>query len=134
MENLGKIIVNKAELYIYPAGEEDRDYPVPNQLFCLEKTAENNYLLVDDISNSINRNTLNPYLIFGGTLKYDGEQRYYRMNISKFFQRLVDDETAEKAVYIQTASVTDAGRMLLANEKSENLKAKLYLTYTKINQ
>ena len=134
LENLGKIIVNKAELYIYPAGEEDRDYPVPIQLFCLEKTADNNYLLVDDISNSINRNTLNPYLIFGGTLKYDGEQRYFRMNISKFFQRLVDDETAEKAVYIQTASVTDAGRMLLANEKSENLKAKLYLTYTKINQ
>lgn len=134
LEDLGKIIVNKAELYIYPAGEEDRAYPVPIQLFCLEKTTDDNYLLVDDISNSINRNTLNPYLIFGGTLKYDGERPYFRMNISKFFQRLVDSETVEKAIYIQTASVTDTGRMLLANEKSESLRAKLYLTYTKTNQ
>ena len=134
LQDLGKIIINKAELYVYPAGEEDRNYPVPNQLFCLEKTSDDKYLLVDDISNSINRNSLNPYLIFGGTLKFDGERRYFRMNISKFFQRLVDDETDEKAIYIQTASVTDAGRMLLANEKSETLRAKLYLTYTKINQ
>jgi hypothetical protein len=102
-------------------------------LFCLEKTADDNYLLVDDISNSINRNALNPYLIFGGTLKYDGDKRYFRMNLSKFFQRMVDNETLEKSVYIQTASVTDAGRMLLANEKSESLRAKLYLTYTKNN-
>jgi hypothetical protein len=134
LEDLGDVIVNKAELYIYPVGEEDRTYPIPNQLFCLEKTSDDNYLLIDDISNSINRNNLNPYLIFGGTLKYDGERPYFRMNLSKFFQRLVDNETAEKAVYIQTASVTEAGRMLLANEKSENLRAKLYLTYTKTNQ
>jgi hypothetical protein len=134
LENFDDIIVNKAELYLYPAGEEDRAYPIPIQLFCLEKTSDNNYLLVDDISNSINRNSLNPYLIFGGTLKYDGDKRYFRMNLSKFFQRMVDDETTEKAVYIQTASVTESGRMLLANEKSETLKAKLYLTYTKTNQ
>jgi hypothetical protein len=55
------------------------------------------------------------------------------MNLSMFFQRLVDNETDERAVYIQTASVTDSGRMLIANERSANLKAKLYLTYTKIN-
>jgi hypothetical protein len=133
LENLGNVVINKAELYLYPAGEEDRNYPIPNQLFCLEKTADDNYLLVDDISNSINRNALNPYLIFGGTLKYDGDKRYFRMNLSKFFQRMVDNETLEKSVYIQTASVTDAGRMLLANEKSESLRAKLYLTYTKNN-
>jgi hypothetical protein len=132
LENLGKVIINKAELYIYPAGEEDRDYPIPNQLFSLEKKNDN-YLLIDDISNSINRNSLNPYQIFGGTLRFDGNRRYFRMNLSKYFQRLINNQTEEKTVYIQTASVTDSGRMLLANERSGSLKAKLYLTYTKIN-
>ncbi len=133
LDNLGKVIINKAELFIYPAGDEDRNYKSPIQLFCLEKTTAGEYLLIDDITNSINRNSLNPYLIYGGTMKYDGDRRYFRMNLSMFFQRLVDNETDERAVYIQTASVTDSGRMLIANERSANLKAKLYLTYTKIN-
>jgi hypothetical protein len=63
----------------------------------------------------------------------DGDIRYYRMNISQFFQKLVDNRIDERALYIQTASVTDTARMLLVNEKGTALKAKLYLTYTKIN-
>jgi hypothetical protein len=133
LDSLGKIIVNKAELYFYAAGEEDRNFPIPNQLFCLEKTSDDKYLLIDDVTNSINRSGLNPYLIFGGTLTKDGDIRYYRMNISQFFQKLVDNRIDERALYIQTASVTDTARMLLVNEKGTALKAKLYLTYTKIN-
>jgi len=133
LDSLGKIIVNKAELYVYVAGEEDRNYPVPLQIFCLERNNDGSYLLIDDVSNSISRSSLNPYLIFGGTLKQDGDVRFFRMNISKFFQRLSDNDLDEKAIYIQTASVTDAGRMMIGNERSGAIKAKLYLTYTKIN-
>jgi hypothetical protein len=133
LDSLGEIIVNKAELYVYVAGEDDRNYPTPSQIFCLERKTDGSYLLVDDVSNSISRGSLNPYLIFGGTLKQDGDLRFFRMNISKFFQRLADNELDEKAVYIQTASVTDSGRMMLGNERSGTIKAKLYLTYTKIN-
>ena len=133
LANLDNIIVNKAELYLYAVGEEDRDYPIPDQLFGLERTNAGEFLLLDDVVTSFERNSFNPYAQFGGTLNYDGNIRYFRMNVSEFFQRLVDGETDEEAIYIQTASVTDTERMLIGNHQSTTLKAKLYLTYTKTN-
>jgi hypothetical protein len=133
LSNLGKVIVNKAELYIYVVGEEERDFPIPDQLFALERTNDGEFLLLDDIVTSFGNNSFNPYAQFGGTLKYDGSIRYFRMNISEFFQRLTDGETDENAIYIQTAAVTDSERMLIGNHRSSTLKAKLYLTYTKTN-
>lgn len=133
LADLGKVIVNKAELYVYVEGEEDIDFPIPDQLFALERANDGNFLLLDDVITSFELNSFSPYTLFGGTLKYDGPLRYFRMNISEFFQRLVDDQTDEKAIYLQTAAVTDTERMLIGNQRSATLKAKLYLTYTKTN-
>jgi hypothetical protein len=133
LDSLGKVVINKAELYLYAVGDDNREYKIPNQLFCLERSSDGKYLLVDDVANSISRSSLNPYQIFGGTLNYDGDLAYFRMNLSQFFQRLIDNDVDEKAIYIQTASVTDTGRMLIGNQKSTAFKAKLYLTYSKFN-
>lgn len=133
LDSLGDVIINRAELVIYVAGEEDRNYPIPDQLFCVEKTAEGDYSLIEDVVTSISRNSFDPFKQFGGILQSDGPIRYFSMNLSEFMQRLLDGEVDEKAIYIQPASVTDTERMLLINSNNTVLKAKLNLTYTKTN-
>ncbi len=134
LDNLGdNIVINKAELLVYSVDEDDRNYPIPDQLFCVEQSAEGSYRLVDDLITSISRNSQDPFIQFGGLLLYDGNIPYFRFNLSEFLQRIVNGEVNDKAFYIQPASLTDTERMLLGNNNSETLKAKLYLTYTKIN-
>jgi hypothetical protein len=130
--NLGKMVVNKAELIVYVAGEDDRNYKTPNQIFALQKNSSGELSIIDDVSNSITRSPLSPYQIFGGTLSNEGDKRFFRLNISKYLQLLVDGKLNENALYLQTAAITDSNRMLLANQKSSSLQAKLYLTYTKV--
>lgn len=133
LDSLGDVIINRAELVVYVAGEEDRNFPIPDQLFCVEQVNEGDYVLIDDVVTSISRNSFEPFRQFGGILQSDGPVRYFSMNLSEFMQRLIDDEIDEKAVYIQPASVTDTERMLLINSNNTALKAKLNLTYTKTN-
>ena len=133
LANLGAIIVNKAELVIQLAEEQDRNFPAPDQLFCLEKTSTDGYLLIDDVTSSVNRNPSDPFRLFGGLLSYDGDQAYFAMNLSEYLQRLVDQETEEAALYIQTAAITDTERMRIGNGQASSLQAKLFLTYTKID-
>jgi len=133
LANLGAIIVNKAELVIQVAEEQDRNFLAPDQLFCLEKTSSDGYLLIDDVTSSVNRNPSDPFRLFGGLLQYDNDQAYFAMNLSEYLQRIVDQETEEAAVYIQTAAITDTERMRIGNGQANNLQAKLFLTYTKID-
>ncbi|EJF53023.1 hypothetical protein SapgrDRAFT_1305 [Saprospira grandis DSM 2844] len=133
LANLGAIVVNKAELVIQLAEEQDRNFPAPDQLFCLEKTSTDGYLLIDDVTSSVNLNPSNPFLLFGGLLSYDEDQAYFAMNLSEYLQRLVDQETEEAALYIQTAAITDTERMRIGNGQASSLQAKLFLTYTKID-
>lgn len=133
LANLGAIIVNKAELVIQLAEEQDLNFPAPDQLFCLEKTSTDGYLLIDDVTSSVNRNPSDPFRLFGGLLSYDGDQAYFAMNLSEYLQRLVDQETEEAALYIQTAAITDTERMRIGNGQASSLQAKLFLTYTKID-
>jgi hypothetical protein len=118
---------------VYVAGEDDRNYPIPNQLFCVAKAADGSYDLIEDVVSSISRNSFEPFKQFGGLLQTDGAVRYFYMNLSEFLQPLLDGEVEENALYIQPASVTDTERMSLINNNSTILKAKLYLTYTKTN-
>ncbi|WCL80059.1 DUF4270 family protein [Saprospira sp. CCB-QB6] len=133
LANLGAIIVNKAELVIQVAEEQDRNFLAPDQLFCLEKTSSDGYLLIDDVTSSVNRNPSDPFRLFGGLIQYDDNQAYFAMNLSEYLQRIVDQETEEAAVYIQTAAVTDTERMRIGNGQANSLQAKLFLTYTKID-
>lgn len=130
VQNLGNVIINKAELVIPVADTGTSDFPEPIQLLAKIKDLGGNLVAIDDVITSINR--AQSYFLFGGVLEDTGNKNFvYRMYISEEMQALVNGTTFESAIYLTLPSALDPERVQLMNEKGMN-KAKLYLTYTKI--
>lgn len=130
VQNLGNVIINKAELVIPVADTGTNTFPEPIQMVAKIKDFGGNLVIIDDIVTSINR--AQSYFLFGGVLENTGNNNFvYRMYISEEMQALVDGTTFESAIYLTLPSALDPERVQLMNEKGIN-SAKLYLTYTKI--
>jgi hypothetical protein len=130
VEELGNVIINKAELVIPVADTGTNDFPEPIQLLAKIKNFGGELVAIDDVITSINR--AQSYFLFGGVLEDTGNKNFvYRMYISEEMQALVNGTTFEPAIYITLPSALDPERVQLMNEKGIN-SAKLYLTYTKI--
>ena len=130
VHKLGNVIINKAELVIPVADTGTTDFPEPIQVLAKIKNLGGELIAIDDVITSINR--AQSYFLFGGVLEDTGNKNFvYRMYISEEMQALVNGTTFEPAIYITLPSALDPERVQLMNEKGIN-KAKLYLTYTKI--
>lgn len=129
--NLGSVSVNKAELYVYPIDGDPDDFPIPSQLVCKYDVGDGSLDFIDDVYTSFSR--LGTYDLFGGILnKQDTSNIYYRMNISEYLQRVVNAETSDNKLYLQTVAVIDPSRVRLGNHNSARYASKLFLTYTKL--
>ncbi|MCH2021481.1 MAG: DUF4270 domain-containing protein [Saprospiraceae bacterium] len=131
VENLGNVIINKAELVFMVADTGTIEFPEPPVLMAKIKNTDGDLTIIDDASTSLN-NT-GSYLLFGGAIEeINNTKTYlYRMNIAQEMQSIVDGSSYESAIYLTTPSALDPERIKLVNHQGIN-KAKLYLTYTKI--
>jgi|GEM_PF-2708842 len=129
--NYGDIIVNKAELVIHIADTGTAEFPEPFQIVAKIKDSGGNLVIIDDIATSLIRT--GNYLLFGGVREQIGATNtyLYRMQLAEEMQALVNGTTFERAIYLTTPSALDPERTTLINHQGVN-KAKLYLTYTKL--
>lgn len=131
VQNLGKVIINKAELVITVADTGTNEFVEPFQLVAKRIDSKGELVLIDDITSSLLRT--NSYTFFRGLLENaQNNKLVYRMLISEQMQDLVDGVTTNNTIYITLPSALDPERIKLINHNGFN-KAKLYLTYTKIN-
>jgi hypothetical protein len=131
LPGLGKIVINKAELIFQSPFAAVADFPTPLQLVAAEKV-DTAYILIDDLLTSLQRT--GTYQIFDGARQnVSTDLVSYKMNISQYLQRIADGEVTDSAMYIQAVTVLEPFRIALANQNSTAFKAKLSLTYTKID-
>lgn len=130
--NLGDVIINKAELVLMLADTGTNEHPEPLQLVAKRKDASGNLVVIDDVITALNSSSGNSYYAFGGVLESIGSNKFvYRMFLSQQMQDFVDGTISDRSIYITLPSALDPGRVQLINHQGVN-KAKLYLTYTKI--
>lgn len=90
--NFQDIVVNKAELIFTVANADTAEYLLPPQLIGEQKSSEDRQI-IDDIQGAIFSNQLNQ-TVFGGfpieAAGINGNVIEYRINISRFFQRVVE--------------------------------------------
>lgn len=131
LANLGKIVVNKAELIFQSPFVAQTEYPSSIQLVAAEKE-DTTYVLIDDLLTSLQRTST--YQLFDGTRQtVSTDLHTYKMNISQYFQAIVDNEIPDSALYLQAVTALEPFRVALVNQNGTAFKAKLYLTYTKID-
>ena len=125
--NLGKIIVNQAILSVYSVQPLENTYPIPRRLILAEKI-DTTYPYINDLSTSITDSH------FGGLPSQASEGiTEYKMNLSRYMQRLANGYVRDSAAYLQVELVTLPNRIIINNQNSNAYKAKLSLTYTKID-
>ena len=90
--------------------------------------------MVDDLQTSFRRLGVGNYTLFGGKMAADNANLYsYKMNISQFFQKIVDNEIADSSVYLQTLTILEPQQLSIGNPQAQTIKPQLRLTYTKID-
>jgi len=135
LANLGKIVVNKAELVFSSPAAGSVESPLPKQLIAAYySNSTERYELVDDLQTSFRRLGVGNYTLFGGNLAADNANLYsYKMNISQFFQKIVDNEIADSSVYLQTLTILEPHQISFGSPQAQAFKPQLRLTYTKID-
>lgn len=136
--DLGNIIVNKAEIVLTLRDTGTVEYSEPLQILAKSKTSANELELIDDVVSSIVQSQgISSNTLFGGILQRDAfnpDRFFYRLYISEYMQNLVEGNAFENAIYLSTPSALDAERIQIVNTQGSMVnRAKLYLTYTKIN-
>lgn len=131
IKNLGNIIVNKAELLVYAVDTGNLQYPVPIQLTAKQKNSDGRLRKTKDVTNAESRNNI---FLFGGVISLIERKNWgFPLRIEEFLQELMDSELYEDALYLQPILAIEPERVVLTNQNHRTLKAKLSLTYTKIN-
>lgn len=131
LANLGRIVVNKAEIQLQSPFVEDSTRPIPPQIVAAEKL-DTTYELADDVITSLRRT--GNYALFGGSRQNVTQSLFrYRLNVSQYMQRIADGEVADNSLYIQAVTVLEPYRLIFANQRHSFYTAKLLLTYTKID-
>ena len=133
LASMGNILVNKAELWLYPAEAEQPGFPFVRQIVGATRNETiNSYELIRDVSNSLLRTS--SYQVSGGTLSRDEQgQAFYRLNLSMYLQDLIRGKVPNNLLYLQTATITNLERVILANERHTSRRARFVLTYTRLD-
>lgn len=135
IEELGNIIVNSAFIEFTVAdllGDDLDVYPPPDQLILFVEDDELGFLAVDDIGQG-----LSLFDVFGGDFAVqeniaESIAGIYRLNISDYFQKVVDGERTNE-LFLQTFPKSyDPSRAILYGNGSAH-RPQLKLTYTRIN-
>ncbi len=127
-ESFRNTIINKAELILTVASEEDDLRATPPQIIAATRDEEGTYRLSDDSAFAFARGTFD---VFGGQLEENNGIREYRFNLSAAFQNLADGEN--EPLYLRLLSKqTFSNRMALFGPGHHQYPAKLNLIYTRI--
>lgn len=134
-ETLGNSIINKAVLQLYAVEPSSAAYPLPEQLVSTSRNAEDKLMLIEDFSVAVQPNGQIALSIPGGTLETDEQgQNVYNFNISGELQDLLDGELPEPNIYLDVFSAgSNIERLILGNQRHTTFKARLLLTYTRID-
>ncbi len=133
-DDLGNIVVNKAELEFFAAllpGDSELVFPPDLQLIIAAKNDEDELIVVDDVF-------LNP-VAFGGVpeeVEVDGETVVkYNMNVAAYLNTLLADGNANSPKLILRSAFKQerANRVVLYGPGHSRFPAKLNLTYTNID-
>ncbi len=133
--SLDDVIINKAELVVQVADlDNSMYYPSPRLLFASYRNENGDLQLLPEFVSQ----TQPSISFFGGQLNEAlGNGRaeileLFKMNISKTFQRLVDEDLPEQVFYLDVAFSNEVPyRAVLGNHRHSRLKPKLSLVYTR---
>lgn len=131
LENLKDLIVNKAELVLYPQrlpGDNELYYNYADQLIASEIVGDSIFILVDDAEFALNRAGNSFGQIFGGILEEDGT---YRLNISGHFQDMIKGVKSNKMLITVYRKAQKASRIVVTGPNHSSFPMKLRLTFTR---
>ncbi|MAW88140.1 MAG: hypothetical protein CMJ42_16600 [Phyllobacteriaceae bacterium] len=131
VENLKDLIVNKAELVLYPQrlpGDNELDYDYVDQLIASEAVGDSIFVLIDDVEFALNRAGSSFGQIFGGELEDDNT---YRLNISGHFQDMISGNKSNRMLITVYNKAQKASRSVITGPNHSAFPMKLRLTVTR---
>ena len=131
VENLKDLIVNKAELVLYPQrlpGDNEQYYAFTDQLIASEIIEDSIFVLIDDVEFALNRVGSSFGEIFGGKLADDNT---YRLNISGHLQDMISGNKSNKMLISIYNKSQKASRSVIAGPNHSVFPMKLRLTFTR---
>jgi hypothetical protein len=133
VNNLGDIIINKAELVFQVADTGTQEYPEPIIIMTKIRADNDDLGYISDVTTSLNN--IGSYFLYGGVFEEinDTKTYLYRINFAEQMQAIVDGNTKESSIYLTTPSALDPERIKLINQLGSKPPV-LYLTYTKVPQ
>ena len=132
LEDLGDVIINKAELEVYIADltEDDSNLYAPvNQVIIAELNSENQYILVEDVNNAIIRAEIGA---FGGILEEDTDNNLmkYNVNITTHLQDIISGVSSNEIFIRSFPKASSLSRSVLYGASHNTYPIKLKVTYT----
>ena len=134
-ENLGRISVNKAELYLPVAAESNvdfRSYPLIERIIAYYYNEEGELVPIDDVEGNLRRR-LDLDETYGGTETYENFVSAYKLNISSHFQKMVEGIVPKELYFSVLYRDRTPDRSILYGATHSRLPMKLNLTYTPLD-
>lgn len=136
-ENLAGLIVNKAELELRvasPPGSNNDIYDPVSLIQVYYPDSDGSYQVVDDYSLILSRIGFDGVLrYYGGTPKdgASGTPKVYKINISAFFQKVIDKKVSNKLRLKVYNPVQQPERVILYGAKQPQYGIKLKVAFTR---
>lgn len=135
LDDLAGAIVNKAELIVTVANQDNlTDFGLPEQLI-LTSLIDSNYVVIEDIAVSLNRS--GGFELFGGEKETESVNNEsvttYTMNITGHFQDVIDGIVGNDLFIVTYPKPQIANRVILGGAGHSTYPIKLRLNYTKLD-
>ena len=131
LENLKGLIVNNAELVLYPQrlpGDNEMFYGNTDQLIASEIVGDSIFMLIEDVEFALNRVGNSFGEIFGGKMEDDNT---YRLNISGHFQDMISGNKSNRLLISVYNKAQKASRSVISGPNHSMFPMKLRLTFTR---
>lgn len=129
LKDLGKILVNKAELVLTQINNDTTYFNSPEQMLCVQSDSTDKNAFTEDQIYQIVKSTY-----YGGKKSYDSNEIKYKFNLAFHIQKIADNPTEDYGLYLLTFPSSEiADRVILGGGNHSQHQLKLNLTYTKIN-
>jgi hypothetical protein len=140
--SLENIAVNKAELVLNALADPifNEKLAPAEQLFALYKNTDSTEQFIPDVLYALGTGAQTNFKLFGGTPvahNENGQVVYrYRLNLTQYFQDIVDDKTGldrNRSIYLTVyPNIRSAMRSVLQGPTNVSFPAKLEMKYTRI--